>query len=231
MNVLFVGDAHGNTGFIKQIPQIAKDANVELVIQVGDFGFWPTGGFSNLVNHQFEKAELPIWVIRGNHDAPKQALTWGKKDPDMSPGLHWVPDGFRTDFEGTSLCFTGGAVSVDQDSRVEGKSWWADEVTSEEDVAKTIEGGKVDLWITHDAVELPPGKPIYHFGLDIDLKLSIQRHHMRLMFEALQPRLHIHGHHHYRYTASTEYGRVYGLGYESSDALLFMEFAETVSIG
>jgi predicted phosphodiesterase len=237
MNVLFVGDSHGNHKFLEQIPAIAKDADVGLVVQVGDFGFWPSTKmdedyrFSNWMHRAFLKAELPLWVIRGNHDDLRDAVRWQMDEPDFSPGLHWVPDGFRTSFNGTSLCFTGGAVSVDQGGRKEGKSWWADEVTSDEDVEKTIAGGKVDLWVTHDSVDLPPGRKIYDFGPQVNLQVSIQRHKMRLMFEALQPRLHIHGHHHHRYTAPTEFGRVYGLGFESNDALLFMDFDEQVTVG
>lgn len=223
--VLFAGDAHGNLAFMRHACKLAVDVGAGLVVQVGDFGFWPSASFSSIVDNDFKDAGMPLWVIRGNHDFTGDAYKYLSM-PDFTPGLKLISDGWKTEIDGVSVGFLGGAVSVDQDSRVQGRSWWPDEVTSDDNVYAALHNGPVDVWVTHDAVFHPAGKSKWNFPPHIDFQLDVQRQKMEKVFHALKPRLHIHGHWHYRYTAETEYGRVIGLDYESTDALLLVDFMQ-----
>ena len=223
--VLFVGDAHGNLAFMRHALELAKTSEADLVIQVGDFGFWPSKSFSSIVDNDFIKGAMPLWVIRGNHDFMGDAYQY-LKTPTFEPGLTLLNDGWKTDFDGVSVGFLGGAVSVDQDARIMGRSWWPDEVTSDDNVEAALFGGPVDVWVTHDAVYNPPGKEPWRFQGYITDKLEVQRNKMAKVFRALRPSLHIHGHWHCRYQAPTHYGRVIGLDYENVAALMLVEFSD-----
>lgn len=227
MIVLFAGDAHGNSAFMRNVLRVAQEGDVDLVVQVGDFGFWPNSSFSRTVDQEFTNAGMPLWVIRGNHDFTTDAYQY-LKPPTFDPGLTLVSDGWRTEIDGVSIGFLGGAVSVDQDSRTEGRSWWADEITSDDNVEAALFNGPVDVWVTHDAVNRPPMKEAWSFPPHIQHQLDLQTDRMRRAFFALKPRLHIHGHWHCRYTAPTHYGRVIGLDYESKSAILLIDFAADV---
>jgi predicted phosphodiesterase len=220
--ILFVGDAHGNMPYMNHVFNVAKNAEVDLVIQVGDFGFWPDSQFARKIYKRFKQGGLPLWVIEGNHDWPVEAAQF-TQEPRLEPGLRHIARGTTWTVDGIKFGFMGGAVSVDQKQRVIGRSWWPEEVVSESDVERAISNGPVDVWVTHDSVDLPPGKKRWQFGHRVDLAVSIQADYMRQIFDTLKPRLHIHGHHHYRYSAPTEYGTVVGLDCENGDGLFMID--------
>lgn len=223
--VLFAGDAHGNLAYMRHVLRIAQEVNAQLVVQVGDFGFWPSKSFSSIVNNDFIEGEMPLWVIRGNHDFTGDAYQY-LKTPTFEPGLTLISDGWKTEIDGVSIGFLGGAVSVDQDARVPGRSWWPDEITSDDNVAAALFNGPVDVWVTHDAVFRPPMKEEWLFNGWISDQLKVQQKKMQHVFEKLKPRLHIHGHWHCRYSAPTHYGQVIGLDFENASAILLVDFTE-----
>lgn len=238
LSILIVGDSHGNWRFFNQVIDIAIDNEIDLVIQVGDFGFWPekrdeamrpfpdpVDGFAALVNRRARNNSLPVWVVRGNHDWRVEAELY-PGNMDLTPGLHYIRDGSRVKLSEAIFLFTGGAVSVDQQARTEGLSWWPDEIVSMADILSSIEGGVCDVWITHDSVTIPPMKRPLSFGPKVDMEVSIQKQRMEAIFNQVRPRLHIHGHWHCRYTAPTHYGNVIGVSCESQDALMLLTIDE-----
>lgn len=241
VKVLLVGDSHGNFNFFRQVLQRAKDVEADLVIQLGDFGFWPPErdsvgrpfpdpdwSFANLVDiSATAEFELPVWAIRGNHDWREEANEY-PTELSMDPGLYHCRDGQRIQLGDVTVLFTGGAVSVDYHSRTEGISWWPDEITSDEDVAASCEGGPVDLWLTHDSVVVPPNKRKLSFGELIDARIDVQNLKMKEIFEAVKPKLHVHGHWHSKYTAHNPYGFTQGVSCESENALLLLSLDDTI---
>jgi predicted phosphodiesterase len=224
MRTLFIGDSHGNALFIRRALDVAKQSGTKLCIQVGDFGFWPKSGFATAMDALLKEVGMPMWVIDGNHDYLIEAYTFLSEDVfSMEPGIHYIPRGSVTKVNDVILGFMGGAVSVDQSFRVEGKSWWANEImnTSELDICKA--NGKVDIWITHDAVEMPPNKRPIDFGYKVNQAIKQQQYMMRQAYDAVQPKFHIHGHWHYRYSCDGKWGRVQGLDFEDDSALFLVD--------
>ncbi len=69
-SALFVGDAHGDAGWLKFVvlPTTLKMA-ISTIIQVGDFGYWPDSRkFMQIVKTAREKFGVDIWFIDGNHE-------------------------------------------------------------------------------------------------------------------------------------------------------------------
>lgn len=226
MIVMFVGDSHGNTIYMRRVLDIAKETGVTLVIHVGDFGFWPGSVWTGKINKMFKRARVALWVIDGNHDWPEGFAMYVKPIDNIKPGLTTIPRGSVKTIGRTKIGFMGGAVSIDQSARTHGRSWWPSEMLTPEDVNTAIANGPVDIWVTHDAVEHPPVIQPRSFSPHLEQQLSMQRAMMRKVYDALKPPLHIHGHWHARYTSEAKYGRVIGLDYESDAGIFLMEIPD-----
>ena len=224
MKILFVGDSHGNLPYMRQAIDLAHQYDA-ILIQLGDFGFWPNDhGFVEAVDADAARLDVPLFVIRGNHDWPQGFRDWMSREHGW---LYAVPDGHVITFDDVRFGFMGGAVSVDQEYRKEGVSWWHDEVPSARGIEAAIADGPVDIWVTHDSVEIVPGRALFPCSPRVQTLVDQQRAVMRMVFHRLQPKLHVHGHWHHRYRAATQYGEVIGLDAESSFGVLLID-TETV---
>ena len=166
MKTRFIGDIHGKIG-----EYLALTDSCEQSVQVGDFGY----GFIDI-------PEIPPQhrFIRGNHDNPSLV----KQSPN------WIPDGTR---EGNIL-YIGGAWSIDQSYRIEGKSWWVDEQCSYEELDRFLTeaySNPPQIVVSHDC----PGLAVpYLFG-----KESIQTRTgqaLSALWQMYKPKLWLHGHWH-----------------------------------
>ena len=70
--VLMAGDTHGNIGWIKRLAKAAADNDCPVIIQVGDFGYFPAHGegrhFLTAVERACATNGIKLWFIDGNHD-------------------------------------------------------------------------------------------------------------------------------------------------------------------
>jgi len=217
MKIMLVGDSHGDSHFIAGVLEAARENDCELTIQLGDFGFWPGfhgERFLTEVHATMQRLEMPLWVIDGNHDWPE-----GYRDFVYSPVLDFcktvqvVMRGGTHTVGGIEVGFLGGAVSIDQEWRTPGSSWWAEESLTELDVEIALLGGPVDVMLSHDA-PIPPNIPLLSFGSKVNNQLDIQRRRLDTVINAWKPRLHVHGHWHMRYTCETPWGMRTGLAHE-----------------
>ena len=112
------------------------------------------------------------------------------------------------DEDGTRFLFLGGAPSIDRANRVEGRSWWPQEVIATADLNIALSAEEpIHVLVTHDAPTFPPGftpkgTPGYQRAQELSMKrvdILIQHHH---------PTLHIHGHWHTRYTRQHKNGTI-----------------------
>ncbi len=132
--MFILGDVHGQLDLMRRhLKKISAD---ELVIQIGDLGI----GFPKGQSENFPKR---FKFIVGNHDNPEVA----KKHPN------YMGDFGCEEIEGHKIFWVGGAWSIDQNRRIEGRDWWREEELSVVDLGKAFDlyyDYKPDIMITHD---------------------------------------------------------------------------------
>ncbi|MDJ0354408.1 metallophosphoesterase [Pseudarthrobacter sp. PH31-O2] len=199
------GDWHGEVGFgIDAIRSAAADG-VRTMIHVGDFPLdWPgalRGRFEQRLNKQLVEHDIRLIVSPGNHDNWDTILKLPVGDSGLitwRSNIFVLPRGGRTVVEGLVFGGLGGAYSVDQQWRTEGKSWWAEEEPTTEEAEKLIADGAVDVLITHDA---PAGVPLqsgFELTPEVEKRANQTRVLLRDVVDQLQPGLVFCGHWHQR---------------------------------
>jgi hypothetical protein len=168
------GDWHGNQGWAITAIQSAARAGARTILHVGDFGLdWPgakRGRYEARLNKYLLDLGITLIVSGGNHD------NWEtlEKLPVEANGLATfrsnigvLPRGGRAEISGLVVGALGGAFSVDQDHRAQGRDWWSNEEPTPEEALILVAGGPLDVLITHDApagvplkgdFDLPPGR-------------------------------------------------------------------------
>jgi Icc-related predicted phosphoesterase len=130
--VLACGDLHGDWGRINELINKRKP---EVILQCGDFGWWPKLEVTKPVLYHQQKP----WKLRGikhedtavlwcdgNHEDHESLLEHGQ---GASYGLvQYMPRGsVATLPDGRIVLFFGGAESVDKDQRIQGVDWFPQE--------------------------------------------------------------------------------------------------------
>ncbi|MCD2498508.1 metallophosphoesterase [Microbacterium nymphoidis] len=206
--VAIAGDWHGNTTHIEQIIRAirATDARVKTIFQLGDF--WPDAHILPVVDRICDRYGIEaIYVTLGNHEP------WGKIAPQMREWLGAVPVSRHVHLlqrpqwlfvRNRVFLSLGGAVSVDQEWRTPGETWWPDEAVTPAMAAEAIMGDPIHIMLTHDMVD---GSGIE--ALDAILRdnpygfpagpLRASAEHRALItsvWDAVRPALLFHGHMH-----------------------------------
>ena len=207
-NILLVGDTHCDNIFAinRYIRQLKlKGIEIDFWIQVGDWGFWKHRGSTWL---EFEEGWVKFikkgFVVPGNHEDPEVAFHYTKaggklnrhgKHIDLVPKLthnfRVFLDPFEIiEYEGIRMMGVGGAYCADNpkiryphDDQVfldAIKGW------------KALGSPDIDILITHEGPSDVgiKGHPFFaHLG-------PPGNRNLRTMWEAINPRLHVSGHHH-----------------------------------
>lgn len=167
-NIMFLGDCHGDRGFTRGAIRWAAENDVNRIVQVGDFGFWPRTNngqkFLHDVGKQSVQSMVPFYFIDGNHE-DHLALNRYVRD-NIKPGEPWVHygkypvsyivRGGTWEWGGVRFGAFGGAFSIDRRQRIEDSGsygWFADEMP---DRSKIEDLGHVDVLLTHDSPIVPP---------------------------------------------------------------------------
>lgn len=169
--IYITGDTHGEyDAFLNRIYQypVSKD---DIVIVCGDFGFvWDTP------YHRYFLAKLTaepftIAFVDGNHEDFDLLYTYpiiewnGGKVHKIANNIYHLMRGQRFVIEGKSFFAMGGAYSVDKAMRVEGRSWWKQELPNNEEykaAEETLQSCdyKIDYVLTHTV----PQSVIHYLG-------------------------------------------------------------------
>jgi predicted phosphodiesterase len=177
MDLMFLGDLHGQFNIINQYIKTYKIENVH-IIQVGDFGvgFAPIFKEKRLLemtNDVLVKKNIHVWSIRGNHDYKPHF----ENDPFQLSNIHLVPDYTVLDLCGKKILCIGGAVSVDrawrytklqksgifENTTLGKETWWDDEVfVIERD--KLSQMRDIDIVVTHTAPHYCEPDNTFGFG-------------------------------------------------------------------
>lgn len=225
--VLVAGDWHQDRRAAAVAWALARQAGAELIIQVGDFGFWPRHrdgrGFLTICSRLAHSTGIPCWFIDGNHE---DHVALNAVDLEASglrivaPGIAHIPRGTSWDWDGQRWGAMGGAFSIDLDHRTPGVDWFAEEEITPAQTDAMIDAaisrwGRLDVLLCHEA-PARAGIP-YRFRLreDLAVRAERQRELLQRLVCTLAPDVVIHGHHHMAIDGRSATAATIGLNLET----------------
>lgn len=230
--IAFAGDWHGDTPWAKKAIYTAAESGCQAIVHAGDFGFKFNRSFMSGVRHALLDTGLHLYFVRGNHDEPFQLDHEWPKDEfgfgqpkyggEGSWLLHYIPQGHRWIWWDKIFMGLGGAHSVDRPWRTPMVDWWPEELISTADMYKAMDGGKVNVMITHDIpakAKLPNDRK--SFGWPEAELVESERHRLLLqsVVDEVQPDLLVHGHFHVRF--SQQVGGMHVVGLDMNQSALY----------
>ena len=163
--IIVVGDIHGDWAALNNLMNKKKPS---IVLQCGDFGWWPRMSVKKSGVHYGLKAwshkglKIPegtkVYWCDGNHEdhdslAKLRNPAAQRQSVEVYKDCHYMPRGsVLTLPDGRKVMFFGGAESIDKYRRTPGIDWFPEEIPNyaEVDRALSLET-KVDIIISHTA--------------------------------------------------------------------------------
>ena len=191
--IMFVGDVHGSYRTLSNVFNNIKSANIDAVIQCGDFGYFP-----NFINNEIphlEKINVPLYFCDGNHEDHDSLSILNDGDTIYGlPNIFYKKRGSYLEIGNKTVLFVGGASSIDKSVRTPGYDWFYRETISDLDL-ENLPDKKIDIVVSHTCPE---------YFLDVVLKRSrtslkdsdCSRKALNLIFDRYRPDLWIFGHWH-----------------------------------
>lgn len=217
MRTFIVGDTHADPTFVSNVHKLAREKEVEAIVQLGDFGY----GFSQ---HENVIASIKAWLDRdeshrwywidGNHDNHDKLTELvevhnnGQRDliPFFHDRLFYVARGAVFQLGNSTALGLGGAYSIDWKMRREGVSWWRGETITAADMyhaGDNAHGYDIDVMFTHDA---PMSDVLESMlggaGYKNDPHSLANRANLTRVVDEVRPQTLYHGHYHQRYRTS-----------------------------
>lgn len=171
--IYITGDTHGNQ--VKWIEQIEPVLSAgDTIIICGDFGvgfwdgvYWPEEMFYDYLNEK----EYTVLFIDGNHenfdklfDYPIDTWCGGKVHKIRTNVIHLIR-GEIYNIEKKSIFVMGGGYSIDKCYRIEGISWWSQEMPSEEEYQNALMNlKKVDFKVNYIVSHTAPSETVYYLS-------------------------------------------------------------------
>jgi predicted phosphodiesterase len=128
MRILLAGDTHGNTGHARRLTAAAAELDAEVILQLGDFGYWehePSGvRYLDAVNRAARSHGVDVYFLDGNHDKTSLLMeSYGDRRDEQGfvivrPRVRYAPRGHRWSWRGTRFLAFGGALSLDREQRL-----------------------------------------------------------------------------------------------------------------
>lgn len=169
MTVYATGDVHGRAEYgasrfaFRSWPLGRTLTRDDAVIVAGDFGFvWDGSNAEKYWLDWFESKPWTTCFVDGNHEnyhalAELPVREWnGGLVHEARPHVLHLMRGEVFDIDGLTVLAMGGAASNDRQYRREGRSWWPEEMPSEEEMgqcraALARVGWRVDYVVSHEA--------------------------------------------------------------------------------
>lgn len=163
--IYVTGDTHGEVSRYEEIQEQYQLKENDMLIVAGDFGCIFGLGWRD--EHKLDTlAKMPysILFVDGNHECfpqinayPEEVWNGGRAHRIRSNILHLMR-GQVYDLNGISVFTMGGGYSIDVMYRIPGRSWWPEEMPSDEEYSEAWKnlkkhGNKVDVIISHAAPE------------------------------------------------------------------------------
>lgn len=153
MKIGIFGDSHGCWyDLICVINQAIKKYNIDMAIQVGDFGFYPLV-FDKYTNLKFN---IPVHALMGNHEDHTyiyKSIKNGRMESwKTEHNIHLIQQGTTWDINGCKFGFLGKAMNVDRKQTGSTKNRDTNYILNVEvkEALKTFNDfGQLDFLITH----------------------------------------------------------------------------------
>lgn len=154
--ILIVGDLHGDWG---KLNALLTKKQPDIVLQCGDFGWWPKMEVSKQVLYGQQKiwklkgikpGNAKIYFCDGNHEE-HPLLTQDALIHEMYDNVYHASRGSVLKLpNGLNVLFIGGADSIDKNQRTIGHDWFGEENISYDqfEMAMAIEE-RIDIVISH----------------------------------------------------------------------------------
>lgn len=226
---MIVGDTHGDDTFVSNLHRIAREEEVDTIIQLGDFGYnFDRNLIASIAAWLSRDPEHKWYWLDGNHDHHdyiEQVIlkdqSWdepvnmgGMTFPSLGKltfpdRMYYLPRG-SVFTVGEKRCMAlGGAFSIDRAYRKFAVSWWEQEMLRVSDIDRAIKNGSfghpdgsIDVMFTHDA---PPSDWLMEQLATNGYKVGPESHQNRIMLShavnSVSPKHLYHGHYHWRYDA------------------------------
>lgn len=208
MKIMLVGDSHGDSQFLQNIFARAARESCDIIVQLGDFGFWPHTEWGKKFVKNVDKFSVKygpkFYWLDGNHENH----TFLRENFDVAAGVEvkitknitYLPRGYSWVWDSVRFMSFGGAYSIDKADRTEGISYWPEELITYGEVRAILDHPKVKILLTHDAPSFVPLKDIIPGFFKADIDSASNRKMVSEVVDIVQPRLLVHGHYHYRYS-------------------------------
>lgn len=160
--VYITGDIHGDMSFFKS-PKLRKLGEDDILIVCGDFGFLWDNSESEKKNIEIlKKKKYTICFVDGTHEnfdmlgAYQPYRYKGGNTHKIAQNIYHLMRGEIFTFGKKTFFCMGGGESEDIEMRVDGESWWKEEMPNAEELLNGAQNLKdyeynVDYVITHEA--------------------------------------------------------------------------------
>jgi len=153
--ILVVGDIHSSW---KKFNELIQKKKPEMVIQCGDFGFWPGQRWYD-PTPRIKPGDTQVHWVDGNHEDHKVLRERVASEKfslsDDLPNVVHQPRGSTLQLpDGRTVLFAGGAFSVDNKIRMPSIDWFPDlEILAEQELDSfpSPEETQIDIVISHTA--------------------------------------------------------------------------------
>ena len=154
MNVIVVGDLHGDWA---PLNDLINKKRPDLVLQCGDFGYWPSLDVRSPIMYHEKRWKLRgvkpagtrvLWCDGNHEEFP--CLEQNGMIKEMYPGVsHCQRGSIAVLQDGRTVLFAGGASSVDAALRTPGLDWFPEENITQRDLDHMLSHTCVDIVISH----------------------------------------------------------------------------------
>lgn len=160
--VYITGDTHGDLNFFKN-PKLRKLTEDDTLIVCGDFGFlWNDSEKERKAIESLVKKKYTICFVDGAHENYDMLAKYkpyrykGGNAHKIASNIYHLLRGEIFTFDKKTFFCMGGGESLDAEMRLEGLTWWKDEMPTSEELmngARNLKDYeyKVDYVITHEA--------------------------------------------------------------------------------
>ena len=199
--ILIAGDVHAD---FDALQAVISHTGARLVLQTGDFGYWPEHSLHRLPSAGFRTMQGELATVHfcdGNHENHPELRRLAKTgQTEIAHGVHYQPRGSVIQLpDGRTVLFAGGADSVDKEFRIKGKSWFPGELLKKSE-ARKFPNVSVDIVISHAAPVCVPLPTMLVDGKYTDPT----REALELLRLKYQPKLWFFGHYHEAFTANID---------------------------